>query len=115
MEIGRLIRRLMLETMAPFPVGGRPYCPEVATFPDKALSCVCASACFLIYAGGVPRNMAYVLLHRPYVDPLDNARLDVDTSSKVVGRMRDDVNAYLQYMEPLAKRGWSQIFRSEVG
>ena len=89
----------MLETAAPFPVDGRPYCPEVTTFPSRASSCVCASACFLIYAGGVPRNMAYVLLHRPYVDPLDNARLDVDMSSKVVSRMRDDVDSYLRQME----------------
>ncbi len=99
MEIGGLIRRLMLDTFGPFPTNGRPYCPEVDNFPGRARSCVCASACFLIYAGGVPRNMAYLLLHRPYVDPVANARLDVDKSATLVAKMRVDVGAYLRRME----------------
>lgn len=101
LEIGRFVRMLLIETIAPFPrrLSGQPYCPESDLFPARAASCVCASACFLIYAAGVPRNMAYVLLHRPYINPKENAKLDIESSSAVSAKIRADVASYLREME----------------
>jgi hypothetical protein len=101
MKIGHVVRKLLIDTFAPFPskFSNRPYCPETKLFPARAASCVCASACFLIYAAGVPRNMAYVLLHRPYLDPSKNALLDLDSSLKVANQIRADVSSYLREME----------------
>lgn len=73
MAIGRLVRKLMLETEGP---GFSSENEEAACQPEGGhpnAVCVCASACFLIYAGGFPRNVSYVLLHRPFVNPSANA------------------------------------------
>lgn len=100
MEIGNLIRRLMLGTLAPISdVQNRPLCLELEAFPERRASCVCASACFLIYAAGAPRNAGYVLLHRPFVDQRDNARLSLDSSTKLMATTQKDVSDYLARME----------------
>jgi hypothetical protein len=66
MKMGMLIRRLRLGTIAPLKLPGSPPDCEVV-LADKN-NCVCASACFLAYAGGVERGGSFLALHRPYLE-----------------------------------------------
>jgi hypothetical protein len=66
MAMGALIRRLRLATDAPTKFGGHPETFCTVTLSDKS-DCVCASACFLAFAGGVDRTGTLLALHRPYI------------------------------------------------
>ena len=105
-KIGKIIRQLMIPTEAPnfyFSSEG-PLCGEsVALNPTKGaahpeISCVCASACFLIYASGFPRNIAYVLLHRPFIEPSVNFNLSYDDSVQAAAAAKQKVMEYMQGM-----------------
>lgn len=101
LRIGRVVRKLLLETQAPnlYPYNEMPQCLEVRSAPARAASCVCASACFLIYAAGVPRNVAFIYLHRPFVNPTVNRELGFDEAVEVATAIRSEVTKYLQDME----------------
>lgn len=101
LKIGRIVRRLLLETDAPdlYRLEKVSQCLEVDSFPQRAASCVCASACFLIYAAGVPRNVAFVYLHRPFVDPAVNGELELDDSIEAAAAIRGETAKYLKEME----------------
>jgi hypothetical protein len=99
LAIGRLVRRLLIPTEAPEQFeNGVATCPEATTFPGRSDSCYCASACVLIWAAGVPRNIAYILLHRPYLDPTVNARLSLEESQEAEASLRNQVIQYLKDM-----------------
>ena len=70
MAIGRLIRQLHLRTEAPrrwgpnlsngaLPMHEAGYGPNGAQQACRGPDCVCASACFLIWAGGIRRCLLY--------------------------------------------------------
>ena len=65
MKMGMLIRRLRLRTIAPMKLPDSPPDCEVV-LADRS-NCICASACFLAYAGGVDRGGSFLALHRPYI------------------------------------------------
>ena len=98
MAIGRLVRQLMLETDGPGFSGENEgaTCQPEGGHPNTV--CVCASACFLIYAGGFPRDVSYVLLHRPFVDPSVNAGMGYDQSMLLASQARKEVAEYLREM-----------------
>ena len=66
MKMGKLIRRLRLEVEIPVQPPG-----QATTFSDVAprdgSNNVCASACFLVFAGGINRRGNLLALHRPYI------------------------------------------------
>lgn len=97
-SIGRLVRKLMIETEGPrfYSEKGGASCGADHDHPNAA--CVCASACFLIYAGGLPREVSYVLLHRPFVNPSVNSRMSYDESIRVASEARKEVAEYLREM-----------------
>jgi hypothetical protein len=74
MKMGTVIRRLRLETEVPTQLEGHSDIFSWVSPADKSNN-ICASACFLIYAGGVERHGNLLALHRPY--------LAKDTASKM--------------------------------
>ncbi len=64
MKMSALIRRLRLKTEVA--VGDATH-PPVSLVVHDGKDLACASACFLVYAGGVDRFGTYLALHRPYV------------------------------------------------
>jgi hypothetical protein len=64
MKMGTIIRRLRLETRAPrvWDAGSQPI--DFIKI-DHQENMICASACFLVYAGGASRSGNYLALHRP--------------------------------------------------
>ena len=97
--IGSLIRELLLSTHAPMYDDRHKtgYCPESVELNGG--SCVCASACALIYLGGVPRNLGKIYFHRPYIDPTQNARLSLEESRDGQQKIVTSVRSYLRSME----------------
>jgi hypothetical protein len=69
-KLGRLIRQLRLSTIAPdrFNLAGVLAQFGVHAGPIDRNNNVCASACVLVYAGGVTRSGDLLVLHRPFVD-----------------------------------------------
>ena len=98
MAIGRLVRKLMIETEGPgfYSESGGASCEPERGHPNAV--CVCASACFLVYAGGFPRDVSYVLLHRPFVNPSINAGMSYDDSMRLASEARKEVAEYLREM-----------------
>ena len=67
--------------------------------PDNKDNMICASACFLVYAGGVDRSGNYLALHRPYLSR-DAARHLTDVEFEAA--QKDEmvkVREYLKNME----------------
>ena len=63
-KVGRLIRQLRLETEVPIRRDNEGLSLVPAT---DAANFVCASACFLVFAGGVGRTGDFLALHRPHL------------------------------------------------
>ena len=86
LQIGRLIRPLYLDTGAPLSPQAGPYAKhncssDHASVRQKGM-CLCASACFLIWAGGMTPFGDHVYLHRipfdkEYYGSLSPAEADV--------------------------------------
>ncbi|WP_262030229.1 hypothetical protein [Microvirga sp. Mcv34] len=105
LQIGRLARELYLEAVAPAQIEeGKGVCFEndAATMRRSGRRrpgpCVCASACFFIYAGAVRRNEAAVGIHRFYIDPSTNAKLTLQESISRMRAVRQPVIDYLREM-----------------
>ena len=97
MKMGAIIRRLRLETnVIVWDTGSQPFDPIKVDDPDDH---ICASACFLIYAGGATRMGNYLALHRPYIsrkDALNLSDVEYEASQKEIV---PKVKAYLADME----------------
>ncbi len=97
MKIGRMVRRLRLEVAVPT------YHPQFTPKPIRAEQIsnldndICASACFLVFAGGVYRDGNHIGLHRPYVSRDQNIS-DV-TYEEQQKKAMIDVRRYLEDME----------------
>ena len=107
-KIGRLLRKYLVNAGAPLRLpDGRPYLPSLdpsqgAGNTPRSLcersECICASACALIWFGGVDR-FGRVGLHRPRTDdPAFKALAPVEASA-VYRRMLADITRYLEEME----------------
>ncbi len=101
-KIGRLIRRLRLETYAP----SRGNIDNILNTilgtrasPTDSNNYICASACVLIYAAGARRTGDLLVLHRPYPPPEVTEKLS-DVEIEAVERAAiSTVRDYLQEME----------------
>ena len=97
MQMGSIIRRLRLETAVPvWDTGDKPSDPIKLDDPDDH---ICASACFLVYAGGATRFGNYLALHRPYIsrkDALNLSDVEYETRQKEI---MPKVKVYLADME----------------
>jgi hypothetical protein len=110
MKIGRLVRKDILTTNAPFeatlphPVGSgsltdpRLALADVATMCDDS-SCHCASACFLIWAAGIEREGNALGLHRPSIRSTSFADLPPERASGLYRLLLAEVERYLTEME----------------
>ncbi len=98
MKMGTFIRRMRLETEAPTQIQGH---SDIFSWvsPAEESNNICASACFLVCAGGVQQHGNLLALHRPYL-PKDTASklsdLDYETAER---RVMAKVRQYLQDME----------------
>lgn len=97
MRMGMMIRRLRLETSVPVWDTGRAPIDSIRV--DHQENMICASACFLVYAGGAIRFGNYLALHRPFL-PREEARklsdVEYETAQK---EMMPKVKAYLSDMD----------------
>jgi hypothetical protein len=110
MAMGRLIRELYLITVAPSRWGqdfrlGRLTMFEGGTGPNgwkeacRGPECVCASACFLVWAGGIKREGDYLMVHRPRATAEMVLALGVTDTRAALSEIRRRVEAYLTDME----------------
>jgi hypothetical protein len=97
MRMGTIIRRLRLETSVPVWDTGRAPVDPIRV--DHQENIICASACFLVYAGGAIRFGNYLALHRPFL-PRKEARklsdMEYETAQK---EMMPKVKSYLADMD----------------
>ena len=97
MKMGAIIRRLRLETSVPVWDTGK--APIDLIKVDHQENMVCASACFLAYAGGAIRFGNYLALHRPFL-PREEARKLNDAEYELAQKeMMPEVKAYLADMD----------------
>ena len=97
MKIGRLLRTLRMTTSVPTSIPGAP--PICGSQLSDATNCICASACVLIFAGGVLRDGNLLVLHRPYLAAAAAARMTSDQHEAVQKNAMNMVKHYLEEME----------------
>jgi hypothetical protein len=97
MKMGTLIRRLRLRTEAPTKFEGHEVMnPVLLANKDNN---ICASACFLVYAGGIKRGGNFIALHRPFLaKETANKISDADYEAFEKKEM-ENVREYLKSME----------------
>jgi len=103
LQIGRLIRRLNFPTNAPSlasfaPEARRQICAASARL-DRSANCTCASACFLIWAGGVERSGNDIHIHRISYDRDYYGALSPNDAAVKYQEALETVRAYLNEME----------------
>jgi hypothetical protein len=120
-KIGRIIRKYMLTTKAPFEIGDPVNVGNGALFDPRddrlfdprddhlyqlrarhlceGTSCNCASACFLIWASGIERHGNALGLHRPTTRSTYFTDLPPDQASATYRRVLSDIETYLSEME----------------
>jgi hypothetical protein len=101
MKIGRLVRRLRLETRVPSDLPS-PYRQKAeAVLKDKA-NYICASACFFVFVAGINRARdiypPILGIHRPYISDVELRKLSGDQVIASAGQMRTFVVDYLKEM-----------------
>jgi hypothetical protein len=108
MKIGRIVRKNMLVTHAPFSENnegdlGSLNDPNPRRDFDKQLcagkGCNCASACFLIWASGIERVGSAIGLHRPTINSTDFTDLPPDQGSSAYREILSGVEQFLLEME----------------
>jgi TPR repeat protein len=98
MKMGKVIRRLRLETRVPI-FWDAGIAPTETIKLDHQDNMICASACFLVYAGGATRFGNYLAMHRPFL-PREEARKLSDAEYETLQKqMAQTVSAYLVNME----------------
>jgi hypothetical protein len=97
MKMGAIIRQLRLETEVPvWDTGRHPIDPIKV---DQQENMICASACFLVYAGGASRFGNYLAMHRPFF-PREEAQKLSDVEYEAAQKeMVPKVKAYLTNMD----------------
>jgi hypothetical protein len=99
-KIGRLIRKELLATRAPYENGrGAFLTDDFLSEIDCGGNCQCASACFLIWAGGVSRTGHKLGLHRPTTSSTTFASLPAERASVLYRNLLSEIKNYLAEME----------------
>jgi hypothetical protein len=106
MRIGELVNTLRLRTVSPYTTvdndildrtvfiedcSSRPY----IIAPRDKKNCICASACSLVWLGGVIRKNSFLRIHRPRLAEQEFARLTTDEAQKRYALMSADIEKYL--------------------
>lgn len=105
MSIGRLVRKVMLETKAPretyLPPSGNGTLEGFAGHLKicRGQACHCASACFLIWAAGIKRSGNAIGLYRPSIHSAEFADVSPDRSAGLYRLLLKDIDGYLTAME----------------
>ena len=97
MKMGALIRRLRLETNAPVWDARRRPIDSIQI--DHQENRICASACFLVYAGGAKRVGNFFALHRPFIRREGASMISERENEALETRYFPKVKAYLAAME----------------
>jgi hypothetical protein len=112
-KIGRLIRKGLILTEAPFNNLKTPYYFDASGLPAQRLgwgslfdvrdcegaNCVCASACFLIWAAGVERKGSVLGVHRPTISSTAFASLPPDRAGTLYRQLLSEIGKFLDEME----------------
>lgn len=100
MAIGRFVRRALLTTVAPleYQPGNRFYPRLGFTDSCQALDCVCASACFVLWAAGANRSGHVLSVHRPRFEPQYFSGLDLAAAQLEYGLALKSMEHYFQEM-----------------
>jgi hypothetical protein len=105
LNIGRLVRKAMLETKAPnetyLPASGNGTLEGFAGHLKicRGQTCHCANACFLIWVAGIKRSGNSIGLHRPSIHSAEFADLPPDRAAGLYGLLLKNIDAYLTEME----------------
>jgi hypothetical protein len=119
LKIGRIIRRYLLDTSAPYrwkPLGAQsevdgygeqvvlsavvlPAAKADRTTICEGPTCHCASACFLIWTAGASRNGSAIGVHRPTIQSTQFADLPPERASSLYRGLLADIANYLSDME----------------
>ena len=110
MKIGRLVRKLRLETRVPSDLPPRYRQKAEAILKDPKSNFMCASACFFVFVAGINREGGeggiyppILGIHRPYFSDVELKRLSGNQVIASSGQMRTLVRDYLKEMGVLAK------------
>jgi hypothetical protein len=114
LQIGRLIRSLYLDTGAPLSPEAGPYakhnCSTDLSSVRRQGTCLCASACFLIWVGGMTPFGDHVYVHRisfdkDYYGALSPAEADIkyEQGLRVVREYLSEMGVKEKYYEKLVK------------
>jgi hypothetical protein len=95
-EIGTIVKKLMLVTMAPIKEIG---CSEDATRGIYNAPCTCLSGCFLIWLGGIARTGNAVGMHRPWDTAHNMGKLTYDQAAPIYAKWLADLKEYLRVVE----------------
>jgi len=102
MKIGRLVRKLRLETHAPAEVPS-PYRQKAeAVLKDAKANYMCASSCFFLFVAGINRQVdvgrPILGIHRPYFSEVELTRLTGNQVTASAEQIRKAVEDYLKEM-----------------
>jgi hypothetical protein len=107
MKIGRLVRKLRLETHVSSDLPPPYRQKSEAILKDAKANYMCASACFFIFVAGIDRERdtfsPLLGIHRPYLSDVDLKRLSGNQVMASAGQMRTVVEDYLKEMGVPAK------------
>lgn len=98
MKMGDIIRRLRLKTVIPMKDMGSPASTG-GILPDNPNDAICASACFLVFVGGVEREGDYLALHRPYLPRVEANKLSDIEYEAAQKQVMVKVQGYLRSMD----------------
>jgi hypothetical protein len=97
-KIGRLIRRLKLQTKIAVSVPPVDPFLEGSTITDD--NATCASACVLVWMAGIMRQGNWrLVVHRPYFDPTYFAGLSADEADQRYRELEQQAYDYLREMD----------------
>jgi len=102
LKIGRLVRQLSLSVSAPIATADDPNrgsCVSDTAAIGKAVPCICASACTLIWFGGVMRFGAELFIHSIKPNEVVFRQLSPAEAHKYYQSVMRDVHSYLTEME----------------
>lgn len=106
MRIGELVNALRLRTVSPYVTVDDRVLDDTILIEDCSprsyiivprdkANCVCASACSLIWLGGVVRKNSLLRIHRPKLAEQEFAQLTTDEAQKRYALMSADIEKYL--------------------
>jgi hypothetical protein len=113
-KIGRLVRSLYLDTLAPLSPEAGPYAKHNCSSDHPTVrrqgTCLCASACFLIWAGGLTPFGDHVYIHRisfdkEYYGSLSPSEADIkyEQGLRVVREYLTEMGVPERYYEKLVR------------